>query len=69
MHPDKFNFESIPDHALEEESINRMVRVSGNTVCEICGKPYWKHDIEKRIKDMNGYTFLRQLCNGKYGKL
>ena len=53
----------------DDEACEKMVRVSGNSICELCNKSYFKHPYELRIKDWDGNPFLRQLCDGRLGKL
>lgn len=49
----------------DEEAHDRMYRVSGDCVCKVCGKTYWKHPDEVRLT----WIHLKRLCNGWLGKL
>lgn len=47
----------------------RFQRVSGECLCEKCGKTYFKHEFEKRVLGWEDRPFLNWLCNGVLGKL
>lgn len=53
----------------DDEFNRRMVRTSGDMICDICGLPYWKHPDETRILGVEDRPFTKRLCNGTFGKL
>ena len=65
----------IADHDNRERELSdreidlRMMRVNGDIKCEICGKPYYLHDMEMRVIGWQDKPFLHWLCNGILGKL
>lgn len=46
-----------------------FVRSSGELICEICGKTYYKHPLAEDIRGWQDQPFLNRLCNGKLVKL
>ena len=44
-------------------------RVSGDCICESCGKVYYDHQYDMDEVDYNGRPFLIVLCNGERVKL
>jgi hypothetical protein len=44
-------------------------RSNGECVCQICGKLYREHELDKEILDWDGTPFLNILCNGERVKL
>lgn len=40
-----------------------FIRTSGDMVCEVCGKPYWKHVLHPE------WPWLHVCCDGKLLKL
>jgi len=52
---------------LEKEKYN-FVRASGDCVCEICGRNYYKHMFTEH-RDSNDEPFLNKLCDGRIVKL
>lgn len=56
-----------------EKIAERMIRVAGEAVCDICGRPFLKHDwfLGHTIDDGTGRMrpWLREGCDGKLLKL
>ena len=47
----------------------KFIRTSGEMICEICEKPYWKHKHYLGALDNEDRPFLRELCDGTKVKL
>ncbi len=62
-----FDWGSFP--LTRREAAKRTRRVSGETRCAICGRPYREHPWEPRILDWDDYPFLRRGCDGSLLKL
>lgn len=43
-------------------------RASGDLICDVCGKPYWKHPHSEH-RDWNGEPWLNRICSGDLVKL
>lgn len=52
----------------EDEFWTRFQRASGNVVCAICGKLYWRHPREDRVENWGKLAEVR-LCNGWFAHL
>lgn len=44
-------------------------RASGECVCEICGREFWRHKHEMEEVDWNDDPYLKIICNGDRVKL
>jgi hypothetical protein len=54
----------------EEHRILHSYRSSGELVCEMCKKTYYKHkEYKPSGKTNDGVPWLRELCNGDLVKL
>lgn len=49
--------------------INEFVRAGGDVICEVCGKKYYDHPMDKEILSWGGYPFLNVGCDGTRLKL
>jgi len=51
--------------------VEEFIRASGDCICEICGKKYYDHPLEKNKEylDYEDRPFLRRLCDGTLVKL
>ncbi len=48
----------------------RFVRASGDVVCAICGRPYWRHPLEPRLlSGLDNQPWLHQICDGSLAHL
>ena len=61
----------IEDEYTEKQwkDIQRIHRVSGDSICKICKQPNRKHPIYKDLKDYQGNTNLREGCEDDLLKL
>jgi len=54
----------------EEKRMLESYRSSGDCICEICGKNYYRHkSYEPSGKTNDGVPWLNELCNGDLVKL
>ena len=51
-----------------DDEMYRMVRASGNCICEVCGKTYYKHPFTDH-RDWNDDPYMNRLCDGRIVKL
>lgn len=46
-----------------------IFRASGDCICSICGKEYWKHKLSMEYLGYNDEPYLNRLCDGRLVKL
>jgi hypothetical protein len=44
-------------------------RASGDTLCDVCKRPYYRHEWYRGLLGYDGEPFLRRICTGKIVKL
>lgn len=58
-----------PTTILTDPSSQEYIRASGEVICEICKKEYYKHPWYRTILGYDGEPFLRKICSGIIVKL
>jgi len=51
------------------EPPSEMRRASGDCLCELCDRPYWRHPYTYEYVDWDGHPFLKVACDGTLLKL
>ncbi len=60
----------IAESKLKERiKIPEYIRASGDCVCKLCGKEYWRHSFDLNHFDWDGFPYLTVLCDGTLVKL
>jgi len=52
----------------KKKTSEEFIRASGDCICEICGKEYWRHPFSEHLS-YNDEPFLNKLCDGTLVKL
>jgi hypothetical protein len=51
------------------EPPGEMVRASGDALCELCGRTYYRHPVTYEYVDWDGHPYLHVGCDGTLLKL
>ena len=66
--PNRTEFMEVEQVVALGPTLPEFTRASGDCVCEVCGKEYWRHEMATEIVGSDG-PFLNRLCNGRLVKL
>ena len=66
---DKYQSSAGPTESSFTTKEPEYIRASGETLCEICQRPFYRHEWYRELLGYDREPFLRRICNGQLVKL